>query len=43
MLRLRERFRKEFRDEVAHTVTDAAQLEEEFRYLLSLLFAVEHP
>ena len=38
VMRLRERFRKNFRTEISQTVTNEAELEEEFRYLLSLLF-----
>lgn len=43
VMRLRDRFRKEFREEVGQTVNDPAQLDEEFRYLLSLLFTRAHP
>lgn len=38
VLRLREWFRMEFRDEVAQTVSNSAQLDDEFRRLSSLLF-----
>jgi RNA polymerase sigma factor (sigma-70 family) len=41
VLRLRERFRKLFREEVAQTVADPAEVEPECRYLLSVLFSAE--
>lgn len=41
VMRLRERFRKGFREEVGETVASETELNEEFRYLLSLLFTGE--
>jgi RNA polymerase sigma factor (sigma-70 family) len=41
VMRLRERFRKAFRAEIRQTVTNEGELDEEFRYLLSLLFSTE--
>ncbi|MCI0535208.1 MAG: sigma-70 family RNA polymerase sigma factor [Verrucomicrobiales bacterium] len=38
VLRLRERFRQRFREEVAQTVVDSRELDFECRYLMSLLF-----
>ena len=39
VLRLRLRFRKQFRAEVAQTVAASAEVDEEYRYLISLLFS----
>jgi RNA polymerase sigma factor (sigma-70 family) len=41
VMRLRERFRKSFKAEISQTVTSETELDEEFRYLLSLLFTTE--
>ena len=35
--RLRQRFRELFRDEIAHTVSSPDEIDEEVRYLLSVL------
>lgn len=43
VLRLRERFRKRFREEVGQIVTDATQVEEELRHLLQSLSAGQPP
>ena len=35
--RLRRRFREVFHEEIAHTVSDPAEIEQEVRYLLGVL------
>ncbi len=39
VLRLRERFRQRFREEITQTVADASEVDEEWKYLHSLLFS----